>query len=158
MIRELVVGSTEKFNFFVAKKGVSDNFSPETIVTGRRLNYKKHCSFEFGEYVQAHTYNEPRNDMRERTLDAIYLRPNDNDQGGHILMDLTTGALITRGRITAVPMTTTVKEKVEAMAKQQGITNMKFTNKKGETLASDDWIAGVDYDVIGGEIEPTDDR
>ena len=75
MIKELVIGSTEKFNFFVAKNGVSDHFSPETIVTGRKLNYKKHCLYEFGEYVQAHTYNEPRNDMRERTLDTIYLRP-----------------------------------------------------------------------------------
>ena len=141
MIKELVIDSTKKFNFFVAKNGASDHFSPETIVTGRKLNYKKHCLYEFGEYVQAHTYNEPRNDMRKRTLDTIYLRPNDNDQGGHILMDLTTGSLITRGRITTVPMTKLVKEKVEELASKQDITNMKFTNKKGETLATDDWIA-----------------
>jgi hypothetical protein len=149
MIKELVIGSTEKFNFFVAKRGVSDHLSPETIVTGRTLDYKKHCRYEFGEYVQADTYTEPRNDMRERTLDAIYLRPNDNDQGGHILMDLTTGARITRHRIHPCPLTLLVKNKVESLAKAQGITNMKFTNKKGETLEHADWIEGVDYDIIG---------
>ena len=73
MIKELVIGSTEKFNFFVAKNGVSDQFSPETIVTGRTLNYKKHCLYEFGEYVQAHTYNEPRNDTCAREHATLYI-------------------------------------------------------------------------------------
>ena len=58
----------------------------------------------------------------------------------------------------AVPMTKLVKEKVEELASKQGITNIKFTNKKGETLATDDWITGVDYDVIGEEVEPTDEQ
>jgi hypothetical protein len=160
MIKELVEGSTEKFNFFVAKNGVSDHFSPETIVTGRTLDYKKQCQYEFGEYVQADTYTEPRNDMRERTLDAIYCRPNENDQGGHILMDLLTGSKITRQRIHPCPLTLMVKNQVEALAKAQGIINMKFTNKKGQTLDHADWIAGVDYDVLGieNEPEPTDDE
>jgi hypothetical protein len=158
MIKELVVESTKKFIFFVAKKGISDQFSPETIVTGRTLDYKKHCRYEFGEYVQADTYTEPRNDMRERTLDAIYLAPNDNDQGGHILMDLTTGSRITRDRIHPCPMTLLIQNQVETLAKNQGIINVKFTNKKGETLEHADWIAGVDYDVLGTEeMEPTDD-
>jgi hypothetical protein len=126
-------------------------------VTGRTLDYKKHCRYEFGEYVQADTYTEPRNDMCERTLDAIYLAPNDNDQGGHILMDLTTGKRITCDRIHPCPLTLLVKNQVEALADMQGITNMKFTNKKGETLKHADWIAGVDYDVLGNEeVEPTD--
>ena len=76
MIRQLAVTSTEKFNNFPAKNGISDHYSPETLVTGKTLSYKKDCLYEFGEYVQAHTYNEPRNDMRERSYDAIYLRPN----------------------------------------------------------------------------------
>ena len=42
---------------------------------------------------------ERRNDMTERTLDATCLRPNDNDQSGHTLVDLTTGARITRHKI-----------------------------------------------------------
>ena len=68
-------------------------------MTGKTLNYKKDCLCEFGECVQADTYDEPWNDMQERSKDAIYLRPNDNAQGGHIVMDLKTGEEITRGHI-----------------------------------------------------------
>ena len=68
-------------------------------------------------------------------------------------MDLKTGEEITRGRVTPVPLTDTVKDIVEAMAVSQGITKMKFTNKKGETLAYHNWIAGVDYDAINGPEE-----
>ena len=60
---------------------------------------------------------------------------------------------ITEGRVTPVPLTDTVKDMVEAMAVSQGITKMKFTNKKGETLAHQDWIAGVDYDAINNPVE-----
>ena len=95
MIRQLALMSTEKFNNFPARHGVPDQYSPYTLVTGKTLNYKKDCLCKFEEYMQAHTHAEPRNDMRERTYDAIYLRPNDNAQGGHIVMDLTTGEEIT---------------------------------------------------------------
>ena len=63
MIRELVVGSTEKFNLFPAKGGISDHYSPETLVTGKTLNFEKHCQYKFDEYIQAPMYNEARNDM-----------------------------------------------------------------------------------------------
>ena len=158
MMKELVIGGAEKFNFFVAKKGVSDHCSPETIVTGRALDYKKHCQFEFGESAQEDTHTEPRNDMTDRTLDAMCPRPNDNDQGGHVLMDLTTGSRVTRHKIHRAPLMSMVKNQVEASAKVQGMTNMKFTNKKGGTLAHADWIAGVDCDALGGEIEPADEE
>ena len=91
MICHLTITSTEKINNFPAKHDVSDHYSPDTLVTGKTLNYKKDCLCEFGEYVQAYTYNEPRSDMRERSHDVIYLRPNNNAQGGHIVLDLTTG-------------------------------------------------------------------
>ena len=46
MIKELAINATNKCDFFVAKKGISDKFSPETIVTGRQLDHKKHCLHE----------------------------------------------------------------------------------------------------------------
>ena len=63
-------------------------------------------------------------------------------------MDLTTGEEITRGKVTPIPLTYTVKDIVEAMAIKQGLTGLKFTNKKGETLELHNWIVGVDYDTI----------
>ena len=56
-------------------------YSPEAIVTQKALDYNKHCKYSFGEYVQAHHENLNTNDMKERTIDAIYLRPNSNMQG-----------------------------------------------------------------------------
>ena len=138
----------ENFNNFLAKHGISDYYNPDPLVMGKTLNYKKDCLCEFGEYVQADTYDEPRNDMQERSKDVIYLRPNDNTQGGHIVMYLKTGEEITRGRVTPVPLTDTIKEIIEGMAISQGIENIKFTNKKGGILAHHDWITGVDYDAI----------
>jgi hypothetical protein len=75
------------------------------------------------------------------------------------MMDLTTRAENTRGMVTPVPLTETVKKVVEAMVVKQGITSLKFTNKKGQTLEQEDLVAGVDYDTIGDyeETEEHDD-
>ena len=90
MIEHLVIGRTDKFNLFPARNGVSDYYSPETLVTGKTFDYNKHCLYEFGKYVQVDTYTEKRNNMKERTLDVIYLRPCE-DSNGHLLMCLSTG-------------------------------------------------------------------
>ena len=159
MIQALVETSASKLNMFPAKHGMSQYYSPEAIVTQRGLDYDKHCKCIFGEYVIATHQNNPTNVMRERGIDAIYLRPNDNRQGGHIVMNLNTGQVITRGKVTPVPMTNEVKKKVEQMAIQQGITAVKFTNDRGVELPNVDWIAGVDYDAdMYEEIEDMDEE
>ena len=71
-------------------------------------------------------------------------------------MDLTKGLGITRGRITVISLTETVKNKVELMALKQGIKHLKFINKKGVTLKHHDWIAGVDYGILENDGQPTD--
>lgn len=96
MIRYLVIGSTEKFNLFPAKHGVTNYYSPETLVTRRTFDYKPHCKYEFGKYVHIDTYNDLLNDMTEKTLDAIYLQPSESSNR-HTFMDLTTGQEINRG-------------------------------------------------------------
>ena len=94
--------------------------------------------------------------MKERTIDAIYLCPNINIQGGHVCMNLSTGKRITRNKITPVPMSEVVKNRVEQIATDQGITLVKFTNKKGIELPNVDWIEGVDYDIEYHEINDHD--
>ena len=71
--------------------------------------------------------------MKERTIDAIYLCPNNNIQGGHVYMNLSTGKRITRNKITPVPLSEVVKNRVEQMAADQEITCMKLSTGK--------WIA-----------------
>ena len=146
MIQELAELVTERLNMFPAKHGISQYYSPAVIMNRRPLDYNKHCKHSFGEYVQAGQQNDPTNTPIERTIDAIYMRPNDNQQGGHRVMNLNTGKIITRNKVITIPLTKIVQNKVEQMAKDQGITQIKFTNKRGIQLPNLDWIAGVDYD------------
>src|SRR5210317_1695043 len=83
LIKQLAMICTNSLNWFPAKNGVSSNYSPMTIIEGKCLDYKKDCTYEFGTYVQAHSNNEETNDMTDRSIDTIYLRPNNNIQGSH---------------------------------------------------------------------------
>jgi hypothetical protein len=38
--------------------GVSDHMSPREIMTGQRLDYARHCRFEYGVYVQTHEQHD----------------------------------------------------------------------------------------------------
>jgi hypothetical protein len=40
--------------FFPTKGGVSDTLSPNTIMSGETLDYKKHMSLQLGQYCQVH--------------------------------------------------------------------------------------------------------
>jgi len=82
--------------------GIASERSPRYIMTGREVDYTKHVREEFGGYVQTHEEHDSQ--MFDRTLGAICLGPTGNAQGTHNFMSLTTGALISRTRWTALPM------------------------------------------------------
>ena len=73
-------------------------------------------------------------------------------------MDPTTGSRIIRHKIRAAPLTSLVKNRVEALAAAQGMTNVKFTNEKVETLPHADWTTGVDCDMLSGDEDPIDEQ
>lgn len=54
MIIELVHAKTFFKNAVPALDGVSDTISPREMVTKQRINYDRHCSLMFGQYVQTH--------------------------------------------------------------------------------------------------------
>jgi hypothetical protein len=117
------------------------------IMSQQNLDYTKHCAFSFGTYVQAHTEPSPSNTQEPRTLDAIYLRPAGNLQGGHQLMDLRTGRMLSLRKITPLPITQSVIDTVNAMAKSQDMPQgLKIATKMGRLLYDSTWIAGVDYE------------
>lgn len=60
-------------------KGISNTMSPHTIVTGKTVDYNRHCKHEFGEYVQTHEKHNKL--MMPRTIGALDLRPTGNAQG-----------------------------------------------------------------------------
>ena len=66
-------------NAFPPFGGASRDLSPRTILTGQKVDYKRHCRFQFGEYAQTH--KEHDNSMNPRTVGALALRPVGNGQG-----------------------------------------------------------------------------
>ena len=129
MIRYLAMIQTNQLNYFPVKGGISEYYSPRTILGGTPLDYEKHCVIPFGACVQANHESHPRNDNTARTIDCICLRPCNNIQGGHELMDLNSGCVIIRGgKITKIPITKVVIDAAEAMAECQGFKSLKFEN------------------------------
>ena len=140
-----------------AKNGISQYYSPRMILHQRNLDYDKHCQYAFGTYVQAHDEPDPSNTNAPRTLDCIYLRYNDNEQGGHDLLHLQTNRMITRRRVTPIPITPAIIKMVHRIAEQDGMPKgLKITNRTGQVLYDSTWIAGVDYDEDKFEDEDYD--
>ena len=143
MLTHLAIDECAKLNYFLAKGGVSEYYSPHMILKRESIDYNKHCKFKFGSYVQATQDNSPTNTNAPRTIDAIYLRPANNKQEGHIVMNLQTGLAMTRHKLWEVPVTDMVIKAVEALAKQQGITTLKLEGRNKIPLHPADWIAGA---------------
>ena len=115
MIQYLSMECTSKLNMFPAKGGISPYYSPRVLLNQQTLDYKKECQVSFGAYVQAQTKPTYTNSNAPCTLDAIYLRPAQNMQGGHELMDLNSGLVTNRAHITEIPITDLVIKSVETM-------------------------------------------
>ena len=105
-----------------------------------------------GTYVQAYEDHQIKNDNKARTIDAIYLRA--KPKGGYELMNLETGALITRSHIWETPITVMMIQAVEELAYRQGIKSLNVTGKNKVPLLPADWVARVDHDK---EMEDGDD-
>ena len=111
------------------------------------LDYEKHCKIPFGAFVQANQENTPTNTRSPRMIDCIYLRPQKNIQGGHEVMNVATGMVISRRNVIEVPTTDAIIKAVEAMAEEQGIKSLKLEGRTKIPLFPVDWVAGVDYDI-----------
>ena len=105
-------------NSFPAKGGVSDQYSPKTIMSGERINYKQYC-LPFGTYCQVHEEDSPRNSMAARTQGAISMGPSKNKQGGQVFFNLTAAKVISRRSWTVIPMPSTVIARVNELATNQ---------------------------------------
>ena len=135
MIIALVMESAAKLNWFPPKNGVSQAYSPRMLIHRRKISYPKHCSIPIFSYVQAHDDPNPKNNQAPRTLDCIYLRPNFNEQGGHMLLHLATNEYITRAKVTVVPVTQQVIDMVESIARHEKMPKgLKIANKFGDIL------------------------
>jgi hypothetical protein len=147
MIKMLAMHVTHQLNLFPVKGGASKYYSPQQLMGGPPLDFNKHCQVPFGgAYVQANDEPDPLNTPHARTLDAIYLHPMNNIQGGHELMNLHNGYKFTRPRVTEIPVTPLVIAAVVSLAKKQGFKQLKMKDCSGVLLHPANWTAGVDYD------------
>ena len=58
--------------------------------------------------------------------DRTHLRPNENKQGGHLVVNLKAGEVTSGAVVTEVPSPSLVEDKVEQMALSKGKTDMHF--------------------------------
>ena len=117
MIEVLAQECGRWLNMFPPKGGASNYYAPMTIVMGRTLDYKKYCKYTFGSYVQALHENNPTNTVNPRTIECIYLQTRYAEHTVHKLMNLNTGKIISRRKITEIPATEEVIARVEELAK-----------------------------------------
>jgi hypothetical protein len=68
MVKVLIDDSAKKLNFFPAKNGISQYYSPHVILHHQNLDYDKHCQYAFGTYVKAHDEPDPSNTNAPHTL------------------------------------------------------------------------------------------
>ena len=72
-----------------------------------------------------------KNDNYARAIDAIYLRADDADQGGHQVMDLSTGKMVRCPYILKCVITKLILNQVERMVEKRGFKVLKFLTKEG---------------------------
>lgn len=122
--------------FTTGGEGITQQYSPSYIMTGRTLSYNKHAVLKFGSYVQTH--EEHSNDMSQRTMGCICLGPAGNQQGGHWFMSLTSGERVVRYQWTTLPMPREVIERVSSMGKAQWMpTSITYADRRGHEIT--DW-------------------
>ena len=110
----MAMSAVRKYIWLPAKGGVSNVYPPPMLINRKSLDWNKEFQFEFGSYVQAYKENKPKNNNKARALDGIYLGPiQDNNQGGHKIMDLFTGREIKRLQVVEVVMMELVVKRVE---------------------------------------------
>ena len=129
-------------NAFPVLGGTSRDLSPRTILMGQKVDYKRHCRFQFGEYAQTH--EEHNNSMNPRTVGALALRPVGNGQGSFYFLSVTTGRVLNRLHATALSMPDDIIDKIHRMARQQkNNPGLIFADRN---LSLDEWDEDDDDD------------
>ncbi|CAJ1953833.1 unnamed protein product [Cylindrotheca closterium] len=150
--------AAELLNVFPQKDSISSHFSPQQLIDNVNINYKSDMVAELGQYVHA-IGTDSNNSMEPRSIEAIYIEPTKGQRTGHQVLNLNTKKMISRPKVVVLPVTDQVIQRVEAWAAAEGVTSMKFFDKKRdlETFQDGNQIAGVD-DTEQGYLEEAFDQ
>ena len=145
-------------NYYPAKGGISQYYSPQMIILKQKVDFAKECVVEPGSYVQGYGHETHRN-QKTRTVDAIYLGPASNIQGGHVLMDLTTGKKCERKQVKVLPITSQVIKLVETLAAAEGVKSIKtYSRRTGAVILDADLLTGVEPDELWDQDSDSEDE
>ena len=79
-------------------------YSPREIITGMKMDYKRHCRLSFGEYVEVHDEPTPTNEMTSRMRPCVALGPTGSLQGTYKFMDINPGMKLKKRSWTCILM------------------------------------------------------
>ena len=128
MVIEIVKSVTILINSIPRCGGVHDAMSARELVTGKTLKVPR-C--KIGEFVYGHL--PTNNDTgKSRTVDALYLQPNDNGSG-HWVFKLKTKEAILVVRVTPSPMSESIIDLVNSMGTEEGeVKGVEFRDMFGK--------------------------
>ena len=169
--RELVLCCVSMLNAIPRRAGISQIYSPRELVTGKSLNFAKHCKIAPGEYCLVHEDNLHTNTMEPRAKRALAIGGANNMQGSHRLLMLGTGSIVTRRSWTPMKLTDDVKARVHEEDQHMEIDYLYRgtfykTGDADEDFISDDEISigeasedasGSDSDDEADEVENDDE-
>ena len=139
MISRMVGNAVFWLNALPVNSGMFCTISPQTLMTGTTIDFKKYWKIEFGPYAEAHKKTFPHNSMQSRTEPAIWLGPTGNLQGYYWFLNLRTRIRIKRRTFTTLSVPTRIIERVHARtdADNQN-TALDFFDRLGNPIPYDD--------------------
>ena len=144
--KDLVLSLVIMLNTIPRKAGISEYYSPWTLITGRKLNYKLHCRVRPGEYCMTHEEEKPRNSTKARATNAVAIGPCANLHGTYKFLHLATGDIIKRKIFTPLTITQDVINRMTELSKRSAAhIEFKYKENTFSTADEDDGIDGIGY-------------
>ena len=139
------MAETAKLDWFPVKGGVSKQYSPNIMLGIPNPDFQRDIKVLQGSSVQAFIDHTIKNDTKSRCIDAVCLRAMPGSSTGHYVMNVATGREVSTQRVTQIPITPLFIKAVEALAKKEGMTQVKIENKFRKIIYHNDATPGVDY-------------
>ncbi|CAJ1970386.1 unnamed protein product [Cylindrotheca closterium] len=138
-------------NYYPAKGGLSQYYSPHLIMHQRMVDASKEFVAEIGAYVHGYGH-DTKNNMAAQTIKGVYMGPTNDIQEGHHIYDLNTKCEARCAKIKVLPMTDQVIKIIEEVARLEGVTELcTYSKRNGEIILDGDLLKEVDPDELWDE-------
>lgn len=136
--KALVCDTGRTYSMFPHPDGVSEVFSPHTLVTGIPFDYDRHARVRVGGYYEVHLHPDPTNTMEPRTIWGVALGPQDLITRSWNFLSLETGSIRHSTSWTELPITQAVIDRVHEIADDEkgnnGLNDFVFEWAPGQLI------------------------